>query len=131
MIRIIGIIRFIICFVLSMIELSLLITDKYDSSQSIIGSGIVVLLFVFFAYYLIRTGIWNLKKRDYKVGVIILISFLFYLALIISLIYYSIVGKLFSPFTIVISSIFLFTISVYDVKQFYTNWKTNNIKSNL
>src|SRR6476620_3263078 len=92
MTKIIALLKFIAS---GLIILSILVglIFSFDQSAEILVSIIVMGFFLVFigmySYYLIQTGIWNLKDRPYSINILLIIGLLIHLVSSCFLLFYS------------------------------------------
>ena len=135
MIKVIGILKFLVSlFLILGVVIALFSSHQKEKDLSII-LAISLLFFAFasfYSFYLIKTGIWNLKEINYSKNIFAIIGLIIHFISIVSLLIFSLSIssskqtsiQLFLttlPFTII-----GFVIGIYDGKQFYKNWKKNH-----
>jgi hypothetical protein len=100
----------------------------------IIISSLLLLAFTgIYAYYLIRTGTWNVKDKEYSVNVILVIGLCIHFLSTISLLIYSqylIPSKeesknlLFTTLPFFVAGLIM---GIFDAKQFYRRWRASRL----
>jgi hypothetical protein len=93
-------------------------------AEKIAAIAIVFLIGGVYIYYLILTGIWNLKNRAYKTNIFLFVGVVIHFIYIFALIYFSYTS---APrnvfFTSLFASAFGMAIGVFDTNQLINGWK--------
>lgn len=138
MTKIIALIKFIASGLIILGILVGLIFSFDKSSETLVTVIAALLSFVFgglYSYYLIKTGIWNLKDRPYSISFLLIIGLLIHFMCSGLLLFYS--QRLFPStqiannllFTTMPFFIIAIAVGLYDIMQFYKTWKTHRLKS--
>jgi hypothetical protein len=123
----IGITKLSFCSLFIMGAIMSLARAKYDSFAEFVPAAIVILIFGSYFYYLIRTGIWNLLSKNYKVNFFILAGFLLQIGVFILITHFAIFRKPL-PVTVIIAIIVIeIIISCYDFMNLYKGWKIKRL----
>lgn len=104
-----------------------IVLRKYDPVVSILAIILVGSIYGLYTYYLIHTGLKNLKKKVYLINAWLIIGlFLHFVFLLVTLYYCTIYPEM--AITTIPFAIAGLAIGCYDLKQFFQTWKSNRIK---
>ena len=98
--------------------------------EAIIGIPTVIILasiFGIYIYYLLKTGLWNFKKKSYLINIGLVIGLLLHFILILVAFYYSTIYTKLALTTVPFAIIGL-AIGTYDLKQFFQIWKSKKMQ---
>ena len=117
--------------VLSFINVCNMEVNNYGRTGALLAIIISFFILGVYAYYLIRTGIWNFRNNIYLISAPLLIGFLTHFAACIFMIYYVIAFHKAFLFTVIpVIVIFALSISVYDFMKFLQASRNKKLSSN-
>ena len=132
MIKLLGFLKFFASAILligTLVGLFFSINDTTEVLIIVISSLFLLSVVGIYIYYLIRTGIWNVKDKAYSINIFFVIGLVIHFLSTISLLIYS--QYLFPSkeessnllFTTLPFFIVGIAMAIYDTKQFYKSWK--------
>ena len=99
------------------------IFKKYDTQTFIINTITIIATGGNYIYFLIKTGVWNIKNQLYFINIFLLIGLLYHFIITIWIGYY---GSLFTKELMLLAlpfSVIGLIIGIYDSVCFYNSWK--------
>jgi hypothetical protein len=100
-----------------------IIYKKYDTITCIVATVSIFAIGGNYIYFLVKTGLWNIKKQPYLINIFLLIGLLFHFIITIWAAYY---GSLFTKalmLTTLPFSIVGLSIGIYDSVRFFESWR--------
>ena len=125
--KVIGILKFVASGCLSIFCIMVYFNLKSVDVQTIIGTSIVVCFLGIYIYYLITTGIKNVKEQAYRFNFISIIGLFLHFIFMVGLIAFSYkIGDLKLTLTSILPALFGIFVGVLDSRKYTALWKSKN-----